>query len=58
MFEVFNYVTNSTTLNTAIYHSALTSKEKTDILTGFREERIRVVVATIALGMGLDFSHL
>ncbi len=26
MFEVFNFITNSTSLRTAIYHSALTNK--------------------------------
>lgn len=26
MFEVFNYVTNSTSLKTAIYHSALSNR--------------------------------
>ena len=58
MMEVFNYVTNSTSLRTAVYHSALSNKEKTETLTKFREGEIKVVVATVALGMGLDFANL
>ena len=58
MDEVFNYITNSTMLVTRIYHSALPNKEKTETLTKFRMGEIKVVIATIALGMGLDFSHL
>jgi len=55
MNEVFNYVNNSTSFNIAIYHSALSNKEKTETLSKFREGKIKVVIATIALGMGLDF---
>jgi superfamily II DNA helicase RecQ len=58
MYEVFNYITNSTSQPTRIYHGGLTNKEKTETLTKFREGEIKVVIATIALGMGLDFSHL
>lgn len=58
MNEVLNYITNSTSFRVAIYHSALTNKEKTDTLNKFREGEIKIVVATVALGMGLDFSDL
>ena len=58
MNEVFNYVTNSTSISTRIYHSQLEVREKTETLTKFRAGEIKIVIATIALGMGLDFSHL
>lgn len=37
MNEVLNYITNSTSFRVAIYHSALTNKEKTETLNKFRE---------------------
>lgn len=55
MGEVFNYITNSVSAKAAIYHSALSNKEKTETLEKFREGAIKIVVATVALGMGLDF---
>lgn len=58
MGDVFNYITNSVSSPAAIYHSALTNKEKTETLKKFREGSIKIVVATVALGMGLDFSNL
>lgn len=58
MAEVFNYITNSVSSPAAIYHSALTNKEKTETLKKFREGSLKIVVATVALGMGLDFSNL
>lgn len=58
MQEVFNFVSNSTSFSVAIYHSALSNKEKTETLNKFRFGDIKIVVATVALGMGLDFAHL
>ena len=58
MNEVFNYITNSTQVSAAMYHAALSNKEKTETLGKFREGQVKIVVATVALGMGLDFSHL
>jgi superfamily II DNA/RNA helicase len=54
MMEVYNYLLNSG-LTVSIYHSALTNKEKTDTISNFRTGVIRIVIATTALGMGLDF---
>lgn len=58
MFQVFNYITNSVNCAVAIYHSALTSRQKEETLQKFRSGQIKIVVATVALGMGLDFSNL
>lgn len=55
MEEVFNYISNSVSVPVAMYHSALPSKQKTDTLEKFRRGEVRIVVATVALGMGLDF---
>lgn len=55
MDEVFNYISNSVSVPVAMYHSALPNKQKTDTLEKFRRGEVRIVVATVALGMGLDF---
>ena len=36
------------------YHAGLDAKERTQISERFRDERLRVVVATVAFGMGID----
>ena len=36
------------------YHAGLDAKVRTDISERFREERLHVVVATVAFGMGID----
>lgn len=51
---VNNFLTNSS-INCFSFHSDLTQKQKTDILSNFRNGAIRIVISTIALGMGLDF---
>lgn len=55
--EAFNFLTNSG-FRVAMFHAGLEQKEKTQLLQDFRTCKIRVVVATIALGMGLDFENL
>lgn len=57
MFDVFNYLRNSSLL-CYIYHSGLPQKEKVETLEKFRKGVIRIVIATVALGMGLDFENL
>jgi superfamily II DNA helicase RecQ len=39
----------------SMYHSGLSNKEKTDTINDFRIGKIKIVIATTALGMGLDF---
>lgn len=58
MDEVYNYISNSVSVPVALYHGALPSKQKTDTLEKFRRGDVRIVVATVALGMGLDFEQL
>jgi ATP-dependent DNA helicase Q4 len=41
-----------------MFHSGLEQKQKTQLLQDFRTGKVKVVVATIALGMGLDFENL
>ena len=36
------------------YHAGLDAKERTQVSERFRDERLRVVVATVAFGMGID----
>jgi ATP-dependent DNA helicase Q4 len=55
--DVFNFLTNSGFL-AAMFHSGLEQKQKTQLLQDFRPGKVKVVVATIALGMGLDFENL
>ena len=38
-----------------IYHSGLPQKEKVETMDQFRTGKMRIVIATVALGMGLDF---
>jgi superfamily II DNA helicase RecQ len=54
---VFNYL-SSEGFQTAVFHGGLEEKEKTLLLQNFRTGVIKVVAATIALGMGLDFENL
>ena len=54
MTEVFNYLRNSD-MPCFIYHSGLEQREKIETLEKFRRGTIRIVIATVALGMGLDF---
>jgi ATP-dependent DNA helicase RecQ len=40
------------------YHAGLAAGERTEISADFRQERLRVVVATVAFGMGIDRSDV
>lgn len=42
----------------SFYHSGLTQKEKVERMEKFRKGQIRIVISTVALGMGLDFENL
>ncbi len=44
--------------NTAIYHAGLTKDERQDVERRVQENRIQIVVATSAFGMGMDYPHL
>lgn len=57
MTQVFNYLRNSG-MGCRIYHSGLPQKEKVETMEKFREGKIRIVISTVALGMGLDFENL
>lgn len=37
-----------------IYHAGLTMKKRRDVLDDFIKDRLRVIVATVAFGMGID----
>lgn len=57
MGEVSNYLRNSGMM-CSIYHSGLEHKEKIQTLEKFRRGVTKIVIATVALGMGLDFQNL
>lgn len=52
--DAYNYLNNSG-FRAAVFHAGLDQKQKNQLLQNFRSGAIKVVVATIALGMGLDF---
>lgn len=52
--KVFNYLINSN-MPATVFHGALTNKEKTKIITEFKNKTIKIIISTTALGMGLDF---
>lgn len=52
--KVFNYLINSN-MPATVFHGGLPSKEKTKIITDFKNKEIKIIISTTALGMGLDF---
>jgi superfamily II DNA helicase RecQ len=55
--NVFNFLSNSG-ISASVFHGSLEHKEKTRIITEFKNKNIRIIISTTALGMGLDFEHL
>ncbi len=49
---------NSAGFNTLAYHAGLPTNKREDIFNKFKDESIKVVVATIAFGMGIDKSNI
>lgn len=41
-------------VNCEIYHAGLTMKKRRDVLDDFTKDRLKVIVATVAFGMGID----
>lgn len=52
--KVFNYLNNSNIPST-VFHGQLPNKEKTRVISEFKSKKIKVIISTTALGMGLDF---
>jgi ATP-dependent DNA helicase RecQ len=49
---------NDKGFNSAFYHAGLTSEERDEIFDNFKNERVKIIVATIAFGMGIDKSNI
>ena len=47
-------ITQHTGVPAAHYHAGMTPRQRTQVQNDWREGRARVVVATIAFGMGID----
>lgn len=45
-------------VSSACYYAAMSSEEKADVQRAFMENRIKVLVATVAFGMGIDKSDI
>lgn len=41
-------------VNCGIYHAGITMKKRRDVLDDFIKDRLKVIVATVAFGMGID----
>ncbi|XP_035697612.1 ATP-dependent DNA helicase RecQ-like [Branchiostoma floridae] len=56
IWELLTAACKSTTRGTVrTFHADMSRKAKDDILQGFRDGRIRIIVATVAFGIGIDF---
>ncbi|MFC1645405.1 RecQ family ATP-dependent DNA helicase [Patescibacteria group bacterium] len=45
---------NDNGINAACYHAGLSSEKRSEVQNGFMEDKFRVIVATVAFGMGVD----
>ncbi len=55
--QVSDYL-NKNGFDTLAYHAGLKSEFRDDIFKKFKEERVKIVVATIAFGMGIDKGNI
>ncbi len=49
---------NSNGFNTLAYHAGLPSAKRDEVFRRFKDESIKIIVATIAFGMGIDKSNI
>ncbi len=49
---------NSNGFNTLAYHAGLASARRDEVFRRFKDESIKIIVATIAFGMGIDKSNI
>ncbi len=49
---------NQEGFNTLAYHAGLPSQKRDDVFKKFKDESVKVIVATIAFGMGIDKSNI
>ncbi len=49
---------NSEGFNTLAYHAGLPTSKREDIFNKFKDESVKIIVATIAFGMGIDKSNI
>ena len=49
---------NKSGFNTLAYHAGLPASQRDDIFKQFKEEKVKIIVATIAFGMGIDKGNI